>query len=108
VQFAESITVVPPHGAGRPVVRADIWRHQAMVYANPSATIVMPDGVTPTQDLSTTDAILRGPSPQFGHRVADVDTGVRLTILIYCGQASAVGCYRATFRRPRLQPDVAV
>ncbi len=45
----------------------------------PSATIVMPDGVTPTQDLSATDAvsawaITTGSS---GTVIADVDTGVR-------------------------------
>jgi serine protease len=45
----------------------------------PSATVVMPDGVTPTQDLSATDAvsawaITTGSS---GTVIADVDTGVR-------------------------------
>jgi serine protease len=45
----------------------------------PSAKVVMPDGVTPTQDLSATDAvsawaITTGSS---GTVIADVDTGVR-------------------------------
>ena len=45
----------------------------------PSATIVMPDGVTPTQDLSATDAISAWAitTGSSGTVIADVDTGVR-------------------------------
>ncbi len=45
----------------------------------PSATVVMPDGVTPTQDLSATDAISAWgiTTGSSGVVIADVDTGVR-------------------------------
>jgi serine protease len=45
----------------------------------PSATIVMPDNVTPTQDLSATDAISAWAitTGSSGTVIADVDTGVR-------------------------------
>ena len=45
----------------------------------PSATIVMPDNVTPTQDLSATDAVSAWAitTGSTGTVIADVDTGVR-------------------------------
>jgi serine protease len=45
----------------------------------PNATVVMPDGVTPTQDLSATDAVSAWAitTGSTGTVIADVDTGVR-------------------------------
>jgi serine protease len=80
VQFAEVDRRRYPHALpDDPLFPATSGASGQWYMQTPSATIVMPDGVTPTQDLSATDAvsawaITTGSS---GTVIADVDTGVR-------------------------------